>query len=457
MADALPRRMDVKKAEKPLNILFVYGRIPFPMLRGDQLTVSHLLSFLSARGHNVDFFTLATGGTMTPAQEAWLNETCRSVHMFSHPRPYAAAKALLGLLRGKPLQIGWFDNARQKQAIRAALERGGYDIVYAYYIRSADAAAIAARPHTGGNGAGAAAPQPARFLAMQLSQALNTRRMAAHFNNVLERALFILESRLVRGYEAKVWRRFDRTVLIGPRDVAEITAACEAHGQPPINNFVYGPHGVDIDRFRIMPKELEQPRRVVFSGTMRTNTNVDAVTWFVRAAWPLIRAQEPEAEFYIVGADPAPSILALNGRDGITVTGRVPHVGDEIARAAVCVNPMRMAAGMQNKLIEYLACGKAVVATAIANEGIGGRDGEELLIADTPDGIADAVVSLLRDEARREALGVAGRAFVERAWTWEHHFLKLERDFYDACGKGEGIPIATSMNSMNDSGCRPHD
>ena len=127
-----------------------------------------------------------------------------------------------------------------------------------------------------------------------------------------------------------------------------------------------------------------------------------------------------------------PALVALNGRDGITVTGTVPDPADWMARAAVCTAPIRAAAGLQNKLLEYLAMGRPVVATTAANEGIGAVPGRDLLIADTAPALADTVAGLLADPARAASLGEAGRAFVTASWTWEAHFYKLEEAFLAA-------------------------
>ena len=135
----------------------------------------------------------------------------------------------------------------------------------------------------------------------------------------------------------------------------------------------------------------------------------------------------------------AREIRALHGRHGISVTGEVDDPADFIASAAVCVNPMQAGAGMQNKLLEYLAMAKPVVATSVANEGIGARPGEDLAIADDAEDFGTAVVGLLRDPDQRRQLGQAARAYVLRDWTWEGHFLKLEADMREQLDLAQGV------------------
>ena len=165
------------------------------------------------------------------------------------------------------------------------------------------------------------------------------------------------------------------------------------------------------------------PATLVFCGVLRTYANVHAITWFADEVWPLMKEARPDARLLIVGRDPRPEVRDLGRRDGIEVTGEVANPADYIARAQLCINPVQAGAGMQNKLIEFLAMAKPVVATSVANEGIGARPGEHLMIADSPAVFAAAIQNLLGNSARAASLGTAARRFVEETWTWEAQFL----------------------------------
>lgn len=419
--DRVPRPMRPGPAARRLRILFLYSRPPLPMTRGDELTVAHLLEFLHARGHEVDLLTLAPPGHRFRDEHlAWLASRCRRVETVPHGRTEGLREAALGLARGWPFQIGYLLSRGQLGRAAARARDGGYDLAYAYYIRSAEAL-LAASPSV-----------PVTFMALQLSQTLNTGRLAATAARTWERAFYRFERARMGAYEAALWRRVSRVVLIGERDKAAIEAACREHGQPPIGNVVWGPHGVDVARFAPRGPGAEEPGAVAMSGVMRYAPNVEAALWFAREVWPLVRRERPDARFYLVGRDPDAKVRALDGRDGVTVTGTVEEPADWLARAQVCVAPVRAAAGLQNKLLEALAMGRAVVATPEANEGIGAGPGRDLLLAGEPAAFARAVLDLLADPARREALGAAGRRFVEERWTWEGPFLGLEAAFVEA-------------------------
>ncbi len=442
--DRLPRPMRLEPAPHPLSILFLYSRLPLPMTTGDELTVAHLLEFLYARGHRVDFVTLASNRPrLAPAHREWLESRCRRVEILPHSRTGGLLRAARGWLRGWPAQIGYLHSPAQLARTRALLARESHDLAYAYYVRSAEAL----RAATG--------RVAATFLALQLSQTLNTRRLSETAASWPERLFYRFESRRMGRYEARIWRHFTRTVLIGEKDREAIAAMCREHGEPEIDNVVFGPHGVDTERFAPRDPGLEEPATVVMSGVMRYAPNVEAALWLLREVWPRIRAARPEAKLYLVGRDPVPALRGFDGEAGVTVTGTVPDPGDYMARATVCVAPIRAAAGLQNKLLEYMAMGRAVVATPVANEGIAARDGRELLLAAAPGEFATAVLSLMADAGRRRRLGTAARRFVLERWTWEGPFLALEEAFYEALGRCRDTGESAAERSRTAPGSGP--
>ena len=176
------------------------------------------------------------------------------------------------------------------------------------------------------------------------------------------------------------------------------------------------------------------PGSTVITGVRSPDTNVDAASWFAEQVFPRVEAEIPDASFWIVGRDPQRGLRALARPPKVVVTGEVADVYDWLCKAQVAVAPLRIGAGMQNKLIQAMACELPVVATRVANEGIGGTPEKHLLLRDDPEPMANAIIELLRDEAKRKRLGAAGRAFVEANWTWDAHFLKLEGVLFEVAG-----------------------
>ncbi|MBN8902036.1 MAG: glycosyltransferase, partial [Rhodospirillales bacterium] len=154
------------------------------------------------------------------------------------------------------------------------------------------------------------------------------------------------------------------------------------------------------------------------TGTMDYAPNVDAVTWFATDVLPLIRARLPDAQFHVVGAHPAPAVQALARRPSVHVTGRVADVRPYLAHAAVAVAPLRIARGIQNKVLEAMAMARPVVVTSGALEGIDAIPGRDLLLADAAEAFAAACCRLVERPDLAAALGAAARARVVAHYDW---------------------------------------
>ncbi len=163
-----------------------------------------------------------------------------------------------------------------------------------------------------------------------------------------------------------------------------------------------------------------------FIGVMNYRPNVDACRWFVSTCWPTIRAASPQAIFRIIGRSPSRSVRRLGFVPGVEVVGEVDDVGAELAGLDVSVAPLRIARGLQNKVLEAMAATKPVVLSAQAATGIGARHGEDYLVADGEVAFSDAVIKLLRSPDVRRAVGLAGRRFVVQHHRWDEVLRQFE-------------------------------
>jgi glycosyltransferase involved in cell wall biosynthesis len=176
------------------------------------------------------------------------------------------------------------------------------------------------------------------------------------------------------------------------------------------------PTGVDTEYFAPDTASSSEPR-LVFTGSMDWLPNEDAMRFFCHDVLPLIRAEEPRTRLAIVGRTPTPAVRAL-ADEHIEVTGTVADVRPFMRKAAVYVVPLRIGGGTRLKIFEAMAMGQAVVSTTVGAEGLPVVDGEHAVIADGPRAFADAVISLLRDSRRRQALGAAARKLVVDHYDW---------------------------------------
>lgn len=424
-----PETMSVEKTSTPLDIAIVYSRLPFPMMRGDQLTIAHLIEFLSCRGHNVYLYTSIIDGVIDEEKLAWLSKRCKSVHLLENPKWKRILNTILNLFQVRPMQVGMFENNKLNKLVRADFKAGKFDVVYNYYLRSASSLGNSFTPN---HCSEFSSRKTIGVLALQLSQYLNTVRIAKNETNIIKKVAYSLESKLIRKFEANSWKKATKVALIGPKDVEAVNMACdEEHVKRP-NNVIYAAHGTNINKFKRATAEEIIKGRIVFSGSMLYQPNIQAVLWFYDNCWKAIKEKVPTASFYIVGRDPAREILALHNGIDIFVTGTVDDVSSYIRSAEVCINPVFSAGGMQNKLIEYFASSKAVVATSIANEGIRAAADSMFLEANDNQTFVKQVIILLEGEVSAIEMGRSAREFVKQHWTWESHFLKLEEDFRNA-------------------------
>jgi hypothetical protein len=189
------------------------------------------------------------------------------------------------------------------------------------------------------------------------------------------------------------------------------------------------PNGVDLEYFRPgrTAGEPHHASRLIFTGNMSYKPNIDAVRHFVRDILPLVRRRLPEVLLDIVGMDPTPAVRRLADGARVLVTGRVDDVRPYFDSAAVAVAPLRIARGLQNKVLEAMAMRVPVVASPAAFQGINAVADEDLLVADEPEGFARAVLSLLQAPATRERYAAAGRACVQRNHSWDQSLQRLEQ------------------------------
>lgn len=388
-----------------MKILAVSSRPPWPPTMADAMTVDRLLRFLVDRGHTVDLACFVEDRAAERTLREGLGDVCRLIETVRLPKWRSYASTAVTLAGKRPMQVQYYRSAAMRSCIRRLTEGNGYDVVYTHLIRMAEYTRNLEIP---------------RVMGMQISQGLNLSRMVAHAKDPMRRLFYGIETAKVRPYEARVAADFDRVLLCGPSDIEEISKT------RPLTNAVPCPHGQDVPDLARVRETPREPGAIVVSGVMSTYTNVDAACWFARDIFPEVERRVPDAKFWIVGRNPQRAVKALARPPRVEVTGEVPDVSDWLCRARVAVAPLRIAAGMQNKIVQAMACELPVVATSAANEGIGATPGEHLMVCDSEGEFADAVASLLSDPARAEAMGRAARAFVEANWTWESLFERLE-------------------------------
>jgi polysaccharide biosynthesis protein PslH len=261
---------------------------------------------------------------------------------------------------------------------------------------------------------------------------LRERRAAAERSPV-RRALLRLEQRVMAQEERRAWRRVHASLFVSEREAA-IARARGAHHVHVV------PNGVDLDWFRPSdgPAGVD---RLVFVGLLSYGPNRDAVEYFVDHVLPLLARRRPAVTLDVIGRD-APESLLQRAGPHVRFLGAVDDIRPHLASAAAVVAPIRYGSGTRIKILEAMGAARPVIATTAAAEGLEVRDGEHLLLADTPLAFAGAVAAVLEDHALAEQLAARARLLVERRYSW-HAIGRSLVDRYEEWVEPQGLVAAS--------------
>jgi len=387
------------------KILFLAHRVPFPPDKGDKIRAFHMLKHLAAR-HEV----WLGAGVDDPADLPRLGEArtlCRDVCLPLLTPLRRAANMAGAAVSGAPLSVARFRHPRLARWIDRVLREVRPDVVFVFSSAMAQYVIGRLAPET-------------RLVVDFVDADAEKWRAYADLSGAPLRWIYAAEHRRLVRFERTAIAAAAAGVLISEteRDLFAGQAPGSAGKLHVIRN------GVDTDYFRPAEGPAED-RSIVFCGRMDYAPNIDGAAWFAERILPRIRARTPGAVFRIVGAAPTARVLALRALPGVEVTGAVPDVRPYLAKARVVVAPLRIARGIQNKVLEAMAVGKPVVATPQALDGIGARPGADVLCAADETRFAAAVSDVIEGRAPA-ALGARGRDHVLQRMRWSAQLALLD-------------------------------
>lgn len=250
------------------------------------------------------------------------------------------------------------------------------------------------------------------------------------------RAYLAWQARKIRAYEAAECGGFDLNIVVSDLDGSTLRGIVPGIRTETIAN------GVDIEYFRPAGSESpDVPPVLVYTGGMNMFANADAVLYFLREMWPIVKQALPHAKFVAVGQDPPAAVLAYAKADpSVVVTGYVDDIRPLVGQASVYVVPLRVGGGTRLKVVDAMAMGKAIVSTRIGAEGLRVTDGKDILLVDGPREFAKATLSALQDAGLRSRLGASARSLAEREYAWDIIGRKLQATY-------ESVAAATGSAS----------
>ena len=387
-----------------MKILFVLPYVP-SLIR---VRPFHFIRQLSRR-HEVEVIATASAREMDDVDG--LRSFCSRVDVMTVSLATRLRFCAEAAVRGEPLQAGASRSRELERILSERLAKAPPDVVHVEHLR----AAYVWR-HV---------PQniPVVFDTVDCISLL-LQRTLARSHSPLQRAIALLEQGRTRSYEARLVPKFDRVLVTSADDAEALEALAPGYEIGVVTN------GVDIDYFR--PRMDREPATLVFSGKMSYHANASAALFFVRHIWPRVREGRPDARLRISGSNPPVEIRALASRAGITVSGYVPDLRDELGRATLALCPMTVKVGVQNKALEAMAMGLPVVSTTLGATGLRAQPGRDLLVADHPAHFAAEVLRVLSDGELRANLGQNARRYVEEHHRWETAAEDLQATYESA-------------------------
>jgi sugar transferase (PEP-CTERM/EpsH1 system associated) len=391
------------------NVLFLTHRIPYPPDKGDKVRSYHLFRHLAKR-HRVFLGTFVDDAADAVHVDR-LEGMCAGAAAFRLDPLLARWRSASGLWRGEALTLPFYRQAAMQRWVAQTISQESIDV--AIVFSSAMAQYVSDM-------------SPDRVLvdfvdvdSAKWTQYASERRWPLSW-------LYRREGRRLLEFERSVARRVRHSFF-----ATEQEAELFRNFAPECGERVSGMcNGVDAEFFSPQ-HQLASPFAVgelplVFTGAMDYWPNVDAVVWFARQVLPELRRNWPGIRFYVVGRNPTRTVLALQS-DSVTVTGTVADVRPYLRHAAVVVAPLRVARGIQNKVLEAMAMARPVVASAACAAAIDARIGQELDAAEDASGFVDRVDTLLRQPQAAESLALAARARVMERYSWQAHLSRVDK------------------------------
>ena len=373
----------------------------------------NLIRALRRDGHAVTLLTLHSSEAERDGLAALRNE---GVTVFSEPlsRARSLANSVAAIPSAGPLQARycWQPALARRLAglLAPTAERPPVDVVHVEHLRGARYALHARE-------IAAHSDIPVVWDSVDCISHL-FRQAATHSAGRAGRWMTRLELPRTERYEGWLAWQFDAVLTTSAVDRAALAALAAAHrsGAPPIEVL---PNGVDLDYFRPDPSVARDPNTLVLSGKMSYHANVSMAVYLVREIMPRVWSRRPEARVVIAGKDPARAVRALAGHPAVTVTGAVGDMRPHLRGAALAVAPITYGAGIQNKILEAMACGTPVVTTPTALNALSAVPDRDLLVGRDAGELAAAIIALLEDSQHRAAVGRAGREYAAQAHDWQ--------------------------------------
>jgi polysaccharide biosynthesis protein PslH len=386
-----------------MNILYVCHRFPFPPKRGGKIRPFNMIRHFAACGHRVTVCSLARSATEA-AEGAGIAPYCADFELTQVREPMQFARMVARLPVTTPSSMGYFYSPALAQRVRTRLAGQRWDLIFVHCSSVAQYV------------------EHVRDVPKLLDFGDMDSQKWIEYANYKPRPLswgYRFEGAKMLRAEKHLARHFDFCTATTRAEWQTL----EDYGTGASTDWF--PNGVDSEFF-CPGDEPYDADTISFIGRMDYYPNQECMSRFCDRVWPLLWARRPNLKLLIVGAEPSPAMRRLGERPGVTVTGSVPDVRPYVRKSAVMVAPLAIARGTQNKILEAMAMGVPVVTSRVAAGGVDAEPGAHLVVADSPNEQAEAIIKLLESAQERERLARAGRQRVLSHHAWPQSMNRLD-------------------------------
>ena len=384
-----------------MKILVVLPRFPYPLEKGDKLRAYHQIVELSKR-HDIYIFCVSHM-KVTPESIEALRPYCKDIRVLRLNKVMCAINIVRNWFSSKSLQMGYWNTSHSKRVYKAYEREVQPDVVYNQMVRTMPLVARSKYP---------------KVMDFQDALSMNTERRMERSRGLWHYVLHY-EFKMLRSSEYNAFSLFNALTIISEADSEAIPH--KKNGEIKIV-----PNGVDFDFFRPDAVTVPKEHDIVFCGNMSYAPNVSAARYLVEKVMPLVWAKRPSTTLLLAGASPKHSIWRLGLEDRVTVSGWVDDIRTAYASSRLFVAPMLIGSGLQNKLLEAMAMQMPCVTTSLANIPLGATNGDQLLVGDDAETLAEHIVSLLDNTELSTRFADSGHRFVHENYSWSAAVKPLE-------------------------------
>jgi len=386
-----------------MRMLFLTTRFPFPPIGGEKLRPFHFIKHLS-KNWKITLVSFVESDIETRQVENCPLKL-ENTHTVSLPRIRSYINCLGGLFSKTPLEIPYYTSQKMHQLLQREVQTNKYDLIFCHLIRMA--------------------PYVEKITGIKkvldMCDALSFRYgLSYQLRKGPSKLIELIESKRLANYESKISEKFDLNLIASIKDKTYLEQKVGAKGLTVVEN------GVDLEACEYSQVQTDY-KKIVFFGNLRTFHNIDAVQYFYKEIFPLVKQKIQEARFVIIGACVPRCILKMAKDRSVSILSEVENMHPHISDACVSVAPMRIAVGVQNKILQSMASKIPVVTTTLGLGGLQARAGQDILVADNPRDFADKVILLMRNRPTGDSIRQDAYRLIRERYLWPDVVDKLNK------------------------------